>query len=461
MGAPARPAADRAAPPTVLQVRLDNQAMTPISARFIERAIGRAEQEAAECLIIILDTPGGLVEPTRTTVKHILRSEVPVVVYVAPSGARAASAGVFVTLAAHVAAMAPGTTIGAAHPVQIGGLPATPPEDSDSPDKEENNGEASRAATPGEEKIVNDTVAWARALAQLRDRNAEWAARAVRESISAPASEAVEERAVDLVARDVQELLDKIDGREVALPSGARRLNTADAQIRTFEMWWGERILAMISNPNVAFLLLMFGFYGILFELYSPGWGVAGTLGIVCLLMALLTLAILPINAVGLALIAVALALFVAEAFIISYGALTAGGVVCLMLGAMMLVDSPAGFQRVSLWVVLPVALATALITVFLVGSVVKAHRGRRLTGAEALIGAEAIAEEPFSGEDGRYAGMVRVDGELWKAVSSTPAAVGERLTIQDRQGLTLVVHRGDPHDGSQAPSAATSPSIS
>jgi len=440
IGGPARPAPDGAPPPTVVEIRLDNQAITPVTARFIERAIAQAEHETAECLIIVLDTPGGLVEPTRATVKHILGSDVPVVVYVAPPGARAASAGVFITLASHVAAMAPGTNIGAAHPVQIGGLPTTPPQRSSK--EEENNGEAPRVGAAGEEKIVNDTAAWALALAELRERNADWAARAVRESISTAASEAVEEGAVDLLAEDVNDLLRKIDGREVTLPHGTVRLSTADAQIRTFEMWWGERILAVMTNPNVAFLLLVFGFYGILFELYSPGWGVAGTLGIVCLLLALLTFAILPINFVGLALIAVALAMFVAEAFVTSYGALAVAGAVCMALGAVMLVDSPAGFQRVSLWTVLPVALATALITLFLAGSVVKAHRGRPFTGNEVLLGTEAVAQEAFSGEEERYAGMVRVGGELWNAVSSTPAAAGERLTIQDRQGLTLVVSR-------------------
>jgi membrane-bound serine protease (ClpP class) len=467
IGQPMRASSDEMRRPTVLEIRLDNQAITPISTRFIERAIEKAEQDGAECLIIILDTPGGLVDSTRATVKHILASEVPVVVYVAPSGARAASAGVFITLASHVAAMAPGTNIGAAHPVQIGGLPTAPPERPDSAEEEDSSKEEkeadnkpSRVPAPAEEKLVNDTVAWARSLAELRGRNADWAARAVRESVSAPASEAVEEKAVDLLAEDVKDLLRKIDGREVALPRGKVRLKTADAQIRTLEMWWGERILTFVTNPNVAFLLLIFGFYGILFELYAPGWGVAGTLGLVCLLLAMLSLAILPINAVGVALIAVALGLFVAEVFVISYGALTVGGIACLTLGAMMLVDSPVGFLRISLWTVLPVALATGLVTVFLVGSVVKAHRGPRLAGDETLVGTEAVARESFSPDGPRFRGMVRVAGELWTAVSPTPVAAGERLTIQGRRGLMLEVQPSE--DGAPvAPSATTEHIIS
>lgn len=436
-----QPAKDQPSRPLVLQIRLENEAISPITARFIERAIQQAERERATCLVIVLDTPGGLVDSTRSVVKSILRSEAPVVVYVAPSGARAASAGVFITLAGHVAAMAPGTNIGAAHPVQIGGLPGSPPP---RPEEKKDDGTAAPAKSPVDEKIVNDTVAWARSLAELRGRNAEWAARAVKDSVSASASEAVREKAVDLLADDLDDLLAKITGREVTVPSGTVRLSTANAQIRTIEMWWGERVLAVLSNPNVAFLLLIFGFYGILFELYTPGWGVAGTLGVICLVLAFLGLAVLPINYVGLVLIAVALALFVAEVFVTSYGALTLGGVVCLVLGGMTLVDSPTGFVGISLKVLIPVAVATAGITFFLVGSIVKAHRGRVQTGGEALIGAEAVATENFVPDDTQHSGMVRAHGELWKARSPVPVTAGQLLEIQERQGLTLIVRTPD-----------------
>jgi membrane-bound serine protease (ClpP class) len=424
-----QPAGEGSDRPVVLQIRLANEAITPVAARFIERSVRQAEREGAACLVIVLDTPGGLVDSTRNVVQSILRSGVPVVVYVAPPGARAASAGVFIVQAGHVAAMAPGTNIGAAHPVQIGGLPGSPPE--------EKKGDA---RTPAEEKAVNDTVAWARALAELRGRNAEWAARAVRESVSVPASEAAREKAIDLVADDLDGLLARIDGREVSLPSGPVRLRTAGAEVRTVEMWWGDRVLSALSNPTLAFLLLMIGFYGILFELYTPGWGVAGTLGVVSLVLAFFGLAVLPVNSAGLALIAVALALFVAEVFVTGYGALTVGGLVCLVLGGTMLVDSPAGFQGVSLRVLLPVAAATAAITFFLVGSIVRAHRGRVQTGAEALVGAEAVAETDFALEGGQYAGTVRAHGELWKAVSPEPVAARQPLAVRGRDGLTLLV---------------------
>ncbi|MCI0465158.1 MAG: nodulation protein NfeD [Gemmataceae bacterium] len=433
-----RPSKDR---PVVLQIRLDDQAITPVTARFLERAIQQAERERAECLVLILDTPGGLVDSTRRIVRDMLGSEVPVVVYVAPSGARAASAGVFITLAGHVAAMAPGTNIGAAYPVQVGGLPGSPP-----PEQERKGGD--RSAAPLKEKIVNDTVAWARSLAELRGRNADWAARAVKESISVSASAAVKEGVVDLLAEDIEDLLAKIHGRSVTLPSGTVSLNTRSAEVRALEMWWGERLLGVLSNPTVAFLLLIFGFYGILFELYSPGWGVAGTLGVVCLVLAFFSLAVLPVNYAGLGLIALALALFVAEVFVTSYGFLSLGGVVCLVLGGLMLVESPAGFQRISLGALVPVALATAAITVFLVGSIWTAHRGRVQTGGEALVGAEAVALEDFSVSGEGYTGMVRVRGELWRAIAPASVAAGHALEVRGQEGLTLLVQPAWPPNG-------------
>ncbi len=422
--------------PLVIEVRLENEAITPILARFLGRAIDLAEDERAECLVILLDTPGGLLDSTRQVVKDILRSDVPIVVYVAPSGGRAASAGVFITMASHVAAMAPGTNIGAAHPVQLGGLPGAP----SSPAKETKKDEAAPAKTPSEEKAVNDTVAWARSLAELRGRNADWAERAVKESLSVSATTAVEEHAVDLMADDLDDLLAKIDGREVETPRGPVTLNTAGAIVRRHDMWWGERILAAVAHPNVAFLLLIFGFYGVLFEFYSPGWGVAGTLGAICLVMAFFALAILPVNYVGLLLIGLALTLFVAEVFFISFGALTLGGVVCLFFGGIMLVDSPAGFMGVSLSLVIPIAIATAGITFFLVGGVVRAQRGKVHTGTEALIGAETVAQDDFVPEEGQYAGTVRAHGEIWKAVCPMPVTTGDVLEIRERRGLTLHV---------------------
>lgn len=427
--------------PSVLLVRIEDQTITPVLARFVRRAIREADEQGAECLVIQLDTPGGLVDSTRTIVNEILRSRTPVVVYVAPTGARAASAGVFVTLSAHVAAMAPTTTIGAAHPVQVGGLPVSP----DREDKDDAEGKEGRR-TPMEDKIVNSTVAWARGLAELRGRNAHWAEQAVEESITATDDEALDEEVIDLVATDLDELLERIDGREVMLPQGTVTVDTADAEIRTFEMWWGDRLLAAISNPNIAFLLLIFGFYAVLFELYSPGLGVPGILGIVLLLLGFLALSVLPINYVGLALILLAFGLFVAEIFVTSYGLLAVAGTGSLILGALMLVDSPQGFTRVSLVVILPIAAATAVITAFLVGSAVRVHRRRTQVGGEALVGAAATALEGFSAEGDRYTGPVRVHGEIWKGVSRTPVEAGQTLRVQRREGLTLFVEPQPPN---------------
>ena len=368
----------------VVHIQLDDQPITPATVRFMQRALREAAELEVKCLVIELNTPGGVLQSTQELVTDILGSRVPIVVYVSPSGARAASAGVFITLASHVAAMAPGTRIGAAHPVQIGGLPFSPPQTPLEPAEKSSEPKAAKP-TAMEQKLVNDTIAWAKSLARLRDRNVDWAVQAVSESSVLMAAEAVEKRVVDLEATDLRDLLRQIDGREVSLESDAGpisvELRTANASVREIEMWWGERLLAVISNPNVALLLMVFGVYGILFEFYSPGWGVAGTLGVVSLVLGFFGLSILPVNYAGLALILIALALFAAEAFVTSYGALAVGGIVCLILGGTMLVDSPTGFLHVSLEVLVPIALATALITVFLVSQVVKAQRSRVLDG--------------------------------------------------------------------------------
>lgn len=440
-------------PPQVIVARLENEAITPATVRFLERVMATAHTREAECLVIVLDTPGGLVDSTRGLVKAILASPVPIVVYVAPSGGRAASAGVFVTMAAHVAAMAPGTNIGAAHPVPLGGLPVAPPgrEPPPADDRKPPEGDAA-PATPAEAKTVNDTVAWARSLAELRGRSSDWVERAVVESVSVPAGEAVAVGAVDLVAEDLTQLLELIDGREVRLPAGEHTLRTAGARLVEESMWWGERALAALANPTLAFLLLMIGFYGVLFELYSPGWGVPGTLGVVCLALSFFSLAVLPVRFAGLLLIAVGLAMFVAEVFATSYGALAMGGVTCIVLGGLMLVESPAGFVGVSLNVLLPFAIATGLITFLLVAGVMRAHRRQVATGAEGQLGAAAVAEADFQPGPAGHAGTVWMHGEHWRATSAEPVPRAARLEIVGRDGLTLRVR---PAAGQAAPPAA------
>ncbi|MEX0687908.1 MAG: nodulation protein NfeD [Pirellulales bacterium] len=430
----------------MVAVRLENEAITPITARFLAHTLRTAAADGAECVVIVLDTPGGLVESTREVVKDILASQVPVVVYVAPPGARAASAGVFVTMAAHVAAMAPGTNIGAAHPVALGGLPiAVPQRGEKEPPQNGTDTDRQAVASPEAEKAVNDTVAWARALAELRGRNAAWIEKAVRESVAVPASEAVAEGVVDLLADDLADLLARLDGREVEVPAGRRPLRTAAAEVDEVAMWWGERMLAVLASPNLAILLLVLGFYGVLFEFYSPGWGVAGTLGAICLALSFFSLALLPVQFAGLLLVLLALVMFVAEAFVTSYGALALGGAMCLVLGGLMLVESPTGFIGVSLNVLVPFALATAVITFVLVASIVRTHRRPVVTGAEAQLGAAAVADGDFRPAATGYAGMVRMHGELWQATSTARVTGGMPLEVLSRDGLTLRVQPAVP----------------
>lgn len=430
--------------PVVVEISLENQAITPVTARFIDRALREAESQQAECLVIELDTPGGLVDSTRAIVSQIIAARVPVVVYVAPGGARAASAGLFVTMSAHVAAMAPATNIGAAHPVQIGGLPigsepSTPMPVNPTINKPEPGKNEPGGSSPMEEKIVNDTVAWIRSLAQLRGRNADWAALAVTESRSLPAAEAVKEHVVDLMASNLNDLLHQIDGREIALLQGSVRLHTADAQVHTMSMWWGEEVLEILSNPTLAVVLLVLGFYGMLFEFYTPGWGVVGTVGVICFVLGLFGMSVLPLNYAGLALILLALGLFAAEAFVHAYGSLTLGGVICLVLGSMMLVNSPIGFMRVSMSVVGPLAVATGLIVLFLVTNVVRTHRRRVQTGGEDMLRRPAVVDEAFAAVDSHYLGYVRIHGEIWRAESETAVEPG-KVEVLDRRGLTLSV---------------------
>ncbi len=408
--------------PFVLRVHLDDQAVTPMMARFLDRALGEATERDAAALLVELDTPGGLLQSTRHIVKSFFGSRVPIIVYVAPAGSRAASAGVFITMAAHVAAMAPGTHIGAAHPVSIGG------------------GAPDTTGGVMDEKVMNDTRAWARSIAETRGRSAEWAEAAITRSESIVAEEAVALNVVDLTAPDRKALLSRIDGRNVDLEHRTVTLQTENAVVETLEPWWGERLLGAISDPNVAFILLLLGFYAIVFEFYSGGWGVPGTVGAICLLLGFFGMAVLPINIIGLALIAVGLGFFVAEAFVPSFGLLTIGGVVCLILGGLMLVDSPLGVVEVSKSVVIPIAVASGVIAFFLMGQVVRAHRVPLQTGSEQFIGATAAAADSFVENDGEYSGMVWLQGELWTAGSSEPVSKGDAVRIIDRSGLLLTV---------------------
>lgn len=391
-------------------------AIGPASAEFVEAGIKRAVSLNAEALIIELDTPGGLDTSMRSIVQDIFSSPVPVVVYVSPSGARAASAGVFITMAAHIAAMAPGTNIGAAHPVGVGG----------SLDK------------TMAEKAENDAVAYLKSIAEQRGRNAAWAESAVRKSVSATETEALNSGIVDLLSKDLRTLLADIDGKVVKTSSGERRLSTARAEIVREEGGLRRKILAFLTDPNVAYMLMLLGFYGLFFELTNPGSIFPGVLGGICLILAFYAFQTLPVNYAGLLLIVLGIILFILEVKIISHGVLTIGGVISMVLGSLMLFESPGPFMKISLFVILPAVIMTAFFFITVLGLAYKAYKKKPVTGVEGLTGTEGRANSDITGEGG----MVTVQGELWSAFSDEPIPKGEKVTVEAITGLKLKVRR-------------------
>ncbi|HDH04272.1 MAG TPA: nodulation protein NfeD [Nitrospirae bacterium] len=387
--------------------------VNPVMSEFISKSIDQAVMEKAEALVIELDTPGGLDTSMRLIVKKIIASQVPVVVYVSPSGARAASAGVFITLSAHIAAMSPGTNIGAAHPVGIGG----------------------KMDKTMAEKAVNDAAAYIKSLAETRNRNAEWAEKAVRESVSITEQEALKLNVIDFVAPDLKTLLNTIDGKEVDTSIGKQILNTKGVEIVRRETGLRHKILDLISNPNVAYLLMLLGFYGIFFELTSPGAIFPGVIGVLSLILALYSFQTLPVNYAGLLLIVLAIVLFILEIKVTSYGMLTIGGLISMLIGSMMLFDSPLPFFRLSLKVILPAVILTTLFFGLTVSLAVKAYRRKPVTGAEGLVGLEGTART-----DIHKSGQVFVHGEIWTAYSDEPVKTGEKVVVEKVENLKLKV---------------------
>lgn len=402
-------------------------------------ALTKARAETAELVVIRLDTPGGILSSTREVIQCILASTVPVAVYVSPSGARAASAGTYMTYAAHIAAMAPGTHLGAATPVSIGNpLDPTKPVE---PKKSEK--EADKNATPAgkdtalDRKVVNDAVAYLKSLAQLRGRNAEWAEKAVRDAATLTAEEAARERVVDLLAGDLNDLLSKIDGRSVTITGVERRISTQNHAIVTIEPDWRTRVLAAIADPNIAFILLMIGVYGLLFEFWSPGAFVPGVTGAICLVLGLTALSALPVSYGGLALVLLGLSLMVAEAFAPGFGVLGIGGLVAFVVGAIFLFDPTGSDIDLSIaWpVVIGAALSSLLIFSLIIGFAIRARQRPAVTGAEEMIGLEG---EVVGWEGTR--GAVRVHGEVWDARGPVSVKPGGHVRVVRRDGLTLTV---------------------
>ena len=401
---------------TVSTLEIDG-VISPITVRLVSSAIERARADGAAALVIQLDTPGGLERSMRSIARDLLNSPVPVIVYVSPTGARAASAGVFITMAAHVAAMAPATNIGAAHPVAAGG---------GSMDKEMS------------KKVENDAAAFIRTVARERGRNQDWAEKAVRSSVSATEQEALKLGIIDLVAESLPDLLAKVDGRQVKTSHGAVTLHTRGATVTPFAVGWRDRFLGLITDPNIAYILLMLGMLGLFFELANPGVVLPGVIGGISLILAFFAFQSLPINWAGLLLILFGIVLLIAEIKVASHGVLTIGGIIAILLGSVMLVNTPEFPLGVSWLVIVPVVALTAGIFVFAVSAGVRAQMQRPTTGVAGLLDVTGVAQTALDPE-----GQVLVRGELWTAVASAPAIpAGEHVRVVGIEGLKLKVER-------------------
>lgn len=399
----------------VVVINVDG-AIQPACADYIRSGIEKATQENAECLIIKLNTPGGLLKSTRVIVTDILQSKVPIIVYVAPSGSQAASAGVFITIAGHIAAMAPGTNIGAAHPVTLEGT-----QDSIMM-----------------EKATNDAAAFIRTISEKRNRNIQWSEDAVRKSLSITESEALKLHVIDLIAKDVKDLLAKIDGKEIETSSGKILLNTKNVEIIDLSMTFSQILLNILSDPNLVYILFMLGIYGLFFELYNPGAIFPGVIGGICIILALYSMHTLPINYAGLALIVFAVILFILEIKIVSHGILSVGGVISLILGSIMLIDVDSFGQvfRISWEIIATVVILTVLFFSFAITMGIKAQRRKPTTGAEGIIGEIGVAISDLDPE-----GEVRVHGEIWKSESiAGKIKCGQTIKVEGILNLKLKV---------------------
>jgi membrane-bound serine protease (ClpP class) len=408
-------------------------AIGPATSDFFVRTLNRAQARDAELIVLQMDTPGGLDSAMRDMIQAILASSVPVAIYVTPSGARAASAGTYLLYAAHIAAMAPATNLGAATPVQIGGSDGREPERS--PDKGAAADDKNPPGSAMERKAVNDAVAYIRGLAELRGRNADWAEAAVRTAASLSANAALEQQVIEVIAADLPDLLRRIDGRTVKTSKGEKRLQTAGIAIERIDPDWRTKLLAVLTNPNVAYLLMLVGVYGLLLEGYNPGAILPGVVGAISLLLALYAFQVLSVNYAGLGLVLLGLALMVAEAFAPSFGALGLGGIVAFVVGSIILMDTETPGFQISRAVIGGVAAAGAVLMLLTATYFARSRRRPVVTGVEQLLREPAIAMEDFEAT-----GLVRVRGEIWRAVTPIPVKEGQRLRVLRVDGLTLDV---------------------
>lgn len=418
----------QAAPGAVWVLGIDD-AIGPASADYLVRSLGQAQAQGAQLVVIRMDTPGGLDSAMRQMIKAILASPVPVASYVAPSGARAASAGTYILYASHIAAMAPGTNLGAATPVRIGGPPGTPDDD------KAKGGDDETLAR----KQVNDAAAYIRGLAQMRGRNADWAEKAVREAVSLSASEALRLNVIDQVADDLPDLLRNLDGKMLQVAGQPRQLQTAGASVVEHLPDWRTRVLAVITNPSVALILIMIGVYGLLFEFMNPGSAVGGVVGGICLLLALYALQLLPVSFAGVALILLGITFMVAEAFLPSFGVVGFGGIVAFVVGALILIDTDAPGFGIPLALIGTLALLSALLIGGVLGMALKARKRALVSGDAGLVTVtQVMASDPFCG-------VVLAQGEPWQARCATPLQTGQNVRVTARHGVMLEVSAAAP----------------
>ncbi|WP_434119961.1 NfeD family protein [Pseudomonas fortuita] len=422
----------QAAPGAVWVLGIDD-AIGPASADYLIRSLGQAQAQGAQLVVIRMDTPGGLDSAMRQMIKAILASPVPVATYVAPSGARAASAGTYILYASHVAAMAPGTNLGAATPVQIGGPPGAPKDD-----KAKGSDDETLAR-----KQVNDATAYIRGLAQLRGRNADWAEKAVREAVSLPASEALRLNVIDQVADDLPALLHKLDGKTLVVAGQLRQLHTASASLVEHLPDWRTRVLAVITNPSVALILIMIGVYGLLFEFMSPGSTVGGVVGGICLLLALYALQLLPVSFAGVALIVLGIAFMIAEAFLPSFGVVGFGGIVAFVVGALILIDTDAPGFGIPLALIGTLGVLSALLIGGVLGMALKARQRALVSGDAGLVGSLVPVTQVMAGNPLR--GVVLAQGEQWQVQCATPLQAGQNVRVTARHGVMLDVSPAAP----------------
>lgn len=428
------PVAHANSPGPILQISI-NDAIGPATADYVKKALDHAIHNHNSLVLIQLDTPGGLDISMRSIIKAITNSPVPVVTYVAPSGARAASAGTYILYASHIAAMAPGTNVGAATPIQLGGggtpLPGSQPENKKPEDKTPimSNRSAER------EKVVNDAVAYIKGLAVLHGRNVKWAEKAVREAASLPAQDALRMKVVDLIANNTKDLLKQIDGRKVLVQGHEVTLHTAGLSVETYEMDWRTRLLSVITNPNIAYILLLIGIYGLILEFFNPGTVAPGTIGGICLILGLYAMQLLPINYAGVALIILGVALMVAEAYQPSFGVLGIGGTIAFVIGSVILLNTEAPGFGIDISVIVTFALISFLVFVYIVGMAIRSRRSRVVSGREQMLDEIAVAMNDFENS-----GQVKVRSEIWQAICDTPVKRGQELKVTGIEGLVLTV---------------------